>query len=86
MDSSDQSLGELQGKFEMFSKQSSEDRKMLWEHIEANQKEMIKALNEIRDELSAYKTAIKVVRWIGAIIAALLMFKFGDVSHLWNNP
>jgi len=43
-----------------------------------------KVLKEIRDELSLYKTIMKLVRAVGLTLAFILAFKFGDIKGLWK--
>lgn len=38
----------------------------------------------ILDQVSMYRGMIKGIKFLGAVLLALLAFKFGDVSRLWE--
>ena len=54
------------------------------EQILENQNKFDKRLDDLEDQISIYRTAIKFVKFAGAAILLVLTFKFGDVSSLWQ--
>lgn len=58
------------------------------EHIrreEESRAMIIKSLNAINEQISIYKTMIKVTKAIGLIIVALMTLKFGDITKVWHD-
>ena len=41
-------------------------------------------LDKLEEQISIYKTLIKVVKFVGYSTILILTFKFGDVSALWQ--
>lgn len=41
-------------------------------------------LNKLDLELHGYRTAMKVLRWIGAVILAVVTLRFGDIQKLFS--
>ena len=55
------------------------------EAIEAKQEAMEAKVTTLYNELSLYKTSIKIVRAVLVTIVFLLGFKFGDLATYWHN-
>ena len=41
-------------------------------------------LNKLDLELHGYRTAMKVLRWVGAVILAVITLRFGDIQKLFS--
>lgn len=82
MDSNEdqQTLGYLKGLIESQTQTMKELKEEMRKDREATQK----ALKEIRDELSLYKTIVNVAKAIGWTGILILTLKFGDIKLLWN--
>lgn len=74
-------LGELNGKFDQFAKDTTNDIKILQEGLFDIQTKF----NALQSELSLYKTIVKIVKAILLSIVSVLAFKFGDISSYWHS-
>ena len=54
------------------------------ERILDNQVQHDLRLDKLEEQISIYKTLIKVVKFVGYSTVLILTFKFGDVSALWQ--
>lgn len=50
-----------------------------------NQEKNGNRLQNVEEQISLYKTIIKVVKFIGGAIILLLTLKVGDVANLWRH-
>lgn len=41
-------------------------------------------LNKLDLELHGYRTVMKVLRWMGAVILAIITLRFGDIQKLFS--
>lgn len=73
-------LGELHGKLDQFMSESKEDLK----ELRAELVDLKKSHTVLQNEISLYKTIVKIIRALLLTIVSVLAFKFGDISSYWH--
>lgn len=69
--SGDQQLGYLTGKVEE-----------LLAMVKTNSDRLTRLEDNVAEKFTTVETVLKVLKWAGALVGALLTFKFGDVGQL----
>ena len=81
-------IGYIQGKIEALHDNIVEVKRALLNHIgeeNGNDKQMLERLQSIELNMTKASVAGKVLKAIGLTLIAILAFKFGDVSTIWNS-
>lgn len=55
------------------------------EKMNQTQTIILQKLDGLADELSVYKTTVRVLKWIGIAFVSILTLKFGDISTIWEH-
>lgn len=88
MSDQDETLGFLKAIVERNSKQLDRLTDLFERNVKKETERTEQVLTEIQDmrnELNMYKTAIKVAKALGWTAAFILAFKFGDIPDLWED-
>lgn len=80
-------FGYIKAKVEENSTDIKEIKESFKEHMKQEvetSREISQTLKDLEKQLDMYRTVVWTVKALGATVALLLAFKFGDIASLWK--